>query len=164
MSFYFYEDFLADGADVADWLLVSALSAKSALSARNHFFMTENEISYIVRGAIFEIYNHFGPGLFESVYKEAIYIYLLKNNLSVQKEVGIAASYSTINLGLAYRMDILVENKVILEIKSVDAIIPIFEAQLITYLKLADKRLGYLINFNVNLLKDGFKRVVYKFE
>ena len=84
--------------------------------------MTENEITYIIRGVIFEIYNHFGPGLFESIYKEAVYVSLKNKGLFTQKEMGITAKYQNTDLGLAYRMDILVENKVIVEIKSVEAL------------------------------------------
>jgi GxxExxY protein len=121
--------------------------------------MTENEISYIIRGVIFEIYNHFGPGLFESVYKEAVYVSLKNKGLFTQKEMGITANYQNTDLGLAYRMDILVENKVIVEIKSVEALADIHKKQLLTYLKLSGMKLGLLVNFNTEIINKSIIRI-----
>lgn len=122
--------------------------------------MTENEISYIIRGSIFEIYNHFGPGLFESVYKEAVYVSLKNKGLFTQKEMGITAKYQNTDLGLACRMDILVENKVIVEIKSVEALADIHKKQLLTYLKLSCLKLGVLVNFNTETIDKSIIRIV----
>jgi GxxExxY protein len=122
--------------------------------------MTENEISYIIRGAIFEIYNHFGPGLFESVYKEAMYVSLKKRGLFIQKEIGVTAKYENTDLGLAYRMDILIENKVILEVKSIETLADIHKKQLRTYLKLSGMKLGLLVNFNTEIINKSIIRIV----
>jgi GxxExxY protein len=122
--------------------------------------MTENEISYIIRGAIFEIYNHFGPGLFESVYKEAMYVSLKKRGLFIQKEIGVTAKYENTDLGLAYRMDILIENKVILEVKSIETLADIHKKQLLTYLKLSGMKLGLLVNFNTEIINKSIIRIV----
>jgi GxxExxY protein len=101
--------------------------------------------------------------LLESAYTIALTRELQIRELKIRVHVPIEMDYKGELLGKVYVMDILVENEIILELKSVDAIEPIFKAQLITYLKLANKKLGYLINFNVPLLKDGFHRIVYKF-
>src|SRR5687768_15443475 len=122
--------------------------------------MTENEITYIIRGTIFEIYNHFGPGLFESVYKEAVFVSLKNKGLFTQKEMGIVAKYQNTDLGLAYRMDLLVESKVIVEIKSVDSLADIHKKQLLTYLKLSCLKLGLLVNFNTETINKSIIRIV----
>jgi GxxExxY protein len=122
--------------------------------------MSENQISYIIRGAIFEIYNHFGPGLFEQVYKEAMFVYIQKKGIEVQKEVGIAANYLSINLGIALRMDLLVGKKVIVECKSIECLGDIHKKQLLTYLKLTGLKLGILVNFNTDKIENSIIRVV----
>jgi GxxExxY protein len=124
--------------------------------------MTENEISYLIRGAIFKVYNNLGPGLFESVYESALFYELTKLNLKVQKQVEITIPYQEIILHPAFRIDLLVEDKVIIELKSVEDLAPIHHKQLITYLKLTNKKLGLLVNFNtLNILND-IKRIANK--
>lgn len=109
------------------------------------------------------MHRELGPGLLESAYVIALIKELTLRGIKTRVQVPVEMEYKGEPLGKIYVMDILVENEIILEIKSVDAIEPIFKAQLITYLKLASKNLGYLINFNVPLLKEGFQRIVYNF-
>jgi len=124
--------------------------------------MTENEISYLVRGAIFKVYNNLGPGLFESVYESALFYELIKLDLKVQKQVEIKIPYEEITLDPAFRIDLLVEDKVIIELKSVEDLAPIHHKQLTTYLRLTNKKLGILVNFNtLNILND-IKRIANK--
>ena len=112
--------------------------------------MTENEISYIIRGAIYKVYNKIGPGLLESAYESALAYELMKENLAVKTQVGLPFVYESILMEAGYRMDILVENKVIIEVKSVDQLADIHYKQLLTYLKLSGKKLGILVNFNTD--------------
>ena len=104
-----------------------------------------------------------GPGLLESVYQQCLAKEFNIRGLSYQKEVNIPLLYKGFVLNKDYVIDMLVENEIVLELKAVESILPVHEAQLISYLKLADKRLGFLINFNVPLLKNGFKRFVNNF-
>jgi GxxExxY protein len=122
--------------------------------------MAENEISKIIIGLAIEVYKSLGPGLLESCYKESLFYELRKADIIVEKEKPIPLIYNEIKLECGYRIDILVENKVVIEIKSVDALNEIHFAQTLTYMKLGNFRLGLLINFNVVLLKDGIKRIV----
>jgi len=124
--------------------------------------MTENEISYVVRGAIFKVYNNLGPGLFESVYESALFYELTKANLEVQKQIEIIIPYEEIILDPAFRIDLLVEDKVIIELKSVEDLAPIHYKQLSTYLRLTNKKLGLLVNFNTLNILDDIKRIVNK--
>ncbi len=124
--------------------------------------MTENEISYIIRGAIFNVYNKVGPGLLESAYEAALAYELKKEGVNVQTQVGLPFTYEEINLDIGYRLDILVENKVIIEVKSVESLADVHYKQLLTYLKLSDKRLGILVNFNTNEINKSIKRIVNK--
>ncbi|MFH6933555.1 GxxExxY protein [Flavobacterium sp. YO12] len=124
--------------------------------------MTENEISYLVRGAIFKVYNNLGPGLFESVYESALFYELEKLELKVKKQVAIIINYEEIILDAAFRLDLLVEDKVIIELKSVEELAPIHYKQIATYLRLSNKKLGILVNFNtLNILSD-IKRIANK--
>jgi GxxExxY protein len=123
----------------------------------------ENYLGGIILDACIAVHREPGPGLLESAYTLALATELRLRGLNVKVQVPVELTYKNTLLGKAYVMDLLVENLVILEIKSVEALAPIFEAQIITYLKLAGKHLGYLINFNVPLVKDGFKRIVYNF-
>jgi len=124
--------------------------------------MTENEISYLVRGAIFKVYNNLGPGLFESVYESALFYELEKLELKVKKQVEIIINYEEIILDGAFRLDLLVEDKVIIELKSVEELAPIHYKQIATYLRLSNKKLGLLVNFNtLNILND-IKRIANK--
>lgn len=125
--------------------------------------MTENEISYLIRGAIFKVCNNLGPGLFESVYESALYYELEKLDLKVQKQVEVIIPYEEITLDPAFRIDILVEDKVIIELKSVEDLAPIHYKQLATYLRLTNKKLGLLVNFNTTNILNDIKRIANKF-
>lgn len=121
--------------------------------------MTENELSRIVIGEAIHIHKTMGPGLLEKVYVQCLYYRLWKLGLSVKKEHPIPVVFEEVRMVCGYRADIIVENKIIVEVKSIDAIGDIHIAQLLTYLKFCNCRLGLLINFNVTLLKSGIKRV-----
>ncbi|HEY9046724.1 MAG TPA: GxxExxY protein [Ohtaekwangia sp.] len=112
--------------------------------------MTENEISYRIRGAIFRVYNNLGPGLLESVYQAALVHELTKAGLEARTEVELPVLYDNLYLDLGFRLDILVNNLVIIEIKSIEALHEVHHKQVLTYLRLADKRLGILVNFNTD--------------
>ncbi len=122
-----------------------------------------NEIGGIILDAAITVHKELGPGLLESAYQLALKRELELRGLRVRAKVPVDLIYKNVSLGKAYEIDLLVEEEVIVENKSTDGIIPIFTFQVITYLKLYGKNLGYLINFNVPLLKDGFKRIVYNF-
>jgi GxxExxY protein len=122
-----------------------------------------NEIGGIILDAAITVHRELGPGLLESAYELALARELTLRDLNIRTQVPVELRYKDAPLGKAYVMDLLVEELIIIEIKSAEALAPIFEAQLITYLKLAGKHLGYLINFNVPLLKNGFKRIVHNF-
>lgn len=119
-----------------------------------------NELSNIIIGAAIEVHKELGPGLFESAYEECFCYELTKRNLHFERQKSLPVIYKDISLDLGYRIDVIVENMVIVELKSVDKIVPVNKAQLITYLKLSKKWLGLLINFNVKLLPDGIERIV----
>jgi len=121
--------------------------------------MSLNEISYQIRGAVFDVYNELGPGLMENVYEKAFIIELLNRGLQVENQVPIEVRYKGCDLGLQYRVDLLVSKQVIIELKSVEILLPVHYKQLITYLKLAQKPLGFLINFYTNSIKDNIIRI-----
>lgn len=122
--------------------------------------MTENEIAKMVVDAAFQIHSKIGPGLLESAY-QALLSYELKNRkLSVETEVPMPLTYEGVYLDIGYRADLLVESKVIVELKSVEKVSDVHKKQLLTYLKVSDKRLGLLINFGEPLIKDGISRIV----
>ena len=123
--------------------------------------MTENEIATLVLDSAFSIHRKLGPGLFESVYKSILVHELDKRySLFLQKEVPIPIVWNEIKLELGFRADIIVENKLLVELKSVESIAPVHTKQVLTYLRLTDLRLGLLINFNEVLLKNGIHRIV----
>jgi len=122
--------------------------------------MTENEISYIIRGAIFKVYNAFGPGLLESVYVAALIFEINKKKLKVLKEVAIPVYYQNEKLEVGFRLDLLVENKVIIEVKSIEILADVHHKQVLTYLKLSNIKLGILVNFNVDDIELGIYRKV----
>jgi GxxExxY protein len=122
--------------------------------------MNENQIAKIIVDCCYRIHKKSGPGLLESVYLEILIYELKKAGLKCEKEVGIPINYDEIELDLGFRADIIVENLVIVELKSVEKVLPVHKKQLMTYLRLSDKKLGLLVNFNVNLIKDGIERVV----
>ncbi|MFN0176576.1 MAG: GxxExxY protein [Saprospiraceae bacterium] len=123
----------------------------------------KNEITRQILDASITVHRIMGPGLLESVYELCLKRELELRGLNVQNQVVIPLLYKGELLSKEYKIDLLVEDTVIVELKSVDIMLPVFEAQIISYLKLADKKVGLLINFNVPLLKDGFKRFVNNF-
>ena len=120
----------------------------------------ENKISYDIRGAAFNVYNNLGPGLLESVYEAAMSFELKEAGHKIKRQVGLPVKYKSEELELGFRLDLLVDKKVIIEIKSVDALAPVYYKQLLTYLRLTDLKLGILINFNSDDLGKNIKRVV----
>ena len=122
--------------------------------------MTENELAKIVVGLCLKIHRALGPGLLESVYEEVLCFELAKLGLKFNRQQGIVVAYEGINMDLGFRADIIVEDKLIVELKSVELIAPVHPKILLTYLRLTNKKLGLLINFNVELIKDGIKRIV----
>ena len=122
--------------------------------------MTENEIAKEIVDVAFKIHTTFGPGLLESVYETIMAYELQKHGLRVRRQQAIPVIYEDVKMDLGFRADLIVEDKVVVEIKSVEAIAPVHKKQLLTYLRLTDKRLGLLINFNVELIKNGITRVV----
>lgn len=119
----------------------------------------ENEISRIVVDAALCVHRHFGPGLIESVYEISLLHELKKRGLAADRQRAVTVQYDTITFDEAFRADVVVDEKVILEIKSVDDLHPVHKQQLLTYLRLTKMRLGLLINFNTPLIKDGIIRV-----
>lgn len=122
--------------------------------------MTENEIATIVVDASLRVHRTLGPGLLESVYQAALNYELQKRGLGVVQQLGLPVQYEEVKLDLGFRVDLIVGEKVVIEIKSVEALAAVHKKQLETYLRLMDLRLGLLINFNVALIKDGIQRVV----
>ena len=123
-------------------------------------FKTENEISYIIRGIVFDIYKKIGPGLYESVYEEILFYEIKKAGLKVKRQVEIPIIWDKIVLQKAFRADLIVEDKVLIEIKSVENIIKVHFKQISTYLKLTNLKLGLLINFNEGDINKGIKRYI----
>lgn len=126
--------------------------------------MKENELSRIIIGKAIEVHKILGPGLLESAYKECLYYEITNSGLYVAKEVPMPVVYKEVKLDHGYRIDLLVENKVVIELKTVDCFLDVHEAQILTYLKIGNFKLGLLINFNVSILKHGLKRYVNNLE
>jgi GxxExxY protein len=122
--------------------------------------MTENEISKIIIGLAIDVHRSLGPGLLENAYKECLFYKINKYGLFVEKEKVLPLIFEEVILDCGYRVDLLVENKFIIELKSVESLSEIHLAQTLTYLKLGNYKLGLLINFNEVLLKNGIRRVV----
>jgi GxxExxY protein len=122
--------------------------------------VTENEIAKHIVDAAFKIHTTLGPGLFESVYEAVMAQELARRGLHFIRQQAVPVVWENMHLEAGFRADLIVENKVIVEIKSIEAIAPVHRKQLLTYLRLANKRLGILINFDVDLIKDGIARVV----
>jgi GxxExxY protein len=122
--------------------------------------MHENDISKIIIECSIKVHKSLGPGLLESVYEATLNFELNKSGLNSQTQVPLPVYYEGTKLEVGFRADIIVENMVIIEIKSIETIAPVHKKQLLTYLKLSNKKLGLLINFNVELLKDGITRIV----
>lgn len=134
--------------------------AKKAQGAQR--IMTENEIAAIIFDASLKIHKHIGPGLLESAYEECLFYELRQNGLLVEKQKAMPFMYNEVRMDVGYRLDLLVENKVVIEVKACEGLTDVHLAQVLTYLKLTNCKLGLLINFNVALLKNGFRRVVNK--
>lgn len=124
--------------------------------------LTENEISKIILDIAFDIHINLGPGLFESVYEEVLFYELTNYGLKIKRQKAIPVFWQELIMDVGFKADLIVENKVIIEIKSIEALAPIHYKQLTTYLKITNLKLGLLINFNEYLLKDGIKRIANK--
>ena len=122
--------------------------------------MTENEIAHRVIGAAIDVHSGLGPGLLENVYKNCLFYKIRKSGLFVEKEKEMPVIFEEVKLDCGYRLDLLIERKLVVEIKSVEALHDLHLAQILTYLKLGGYKLGLLINFNVARLKQGLKRVI----
>jgi len=122
--------------------------------------MNLNDLTYEIIGCAYKVHSNLGPGLLESTYEVCLEYELIKKRFNVLRQVALPVVYDEIKLDAGYRIDLIVNNLVIIEIKSVDALAPIHTAQVLTYLKLADKKLGLLINFNETDLKKGIKRLI----
>ncbi|MFN3941378.1 MAG: GxxExxY protein [Flavobacterium sp.] len=122
--------------------------------------MSENEISHTIIGCAIEVHKQLGPGLLESAYQECLYYELVNKGLKVEKEKALPIVYKEIKLDHGYRIDLLVENKVVIELKTVEDFTEVHTAQVLTYLKLGQYKLGLLLNFHVSTLKEGIKRII----
>ena len=121
--------------------------------------MTENELSRVAFESALKVHKNLGPGLLESSYEECLFYELNKLGLVVERQKALPLIYETVKLDIGYRIDLLIENKLIIELKAVEVLNDVHFAQLLTYLKLSNCKLGLLINFNVSLLKNGIKRI-----
>ncbi len=117
-------------------------------------------VAKMIVDAAFQVHKELGPGLLESVYESCLAYELEHRGVKVERQVALPITYKGVRLDAGLRLDMLVENLVIVELKAVETMVPLFDAQLLTYLKLTQKRLGLLVNFNVPLIKDGIKRIV----
>ncbi len=126
--------------------------------------MTENEIARVIVDAAYKVHTTLGPGLLESVYEAALAYELQQRGLAVAKQVSIPVAYENVRFEEGFRADLIVEDKVIVELKAVEEVLAVHKKQLLTYLRLADKRLGLLINFGAALIKDGISRIVNRLE
>jgi GxxExxY protein len=142
-----------------NWRSLAFLGAFVAL-CENGFKMTENEIATIIVDASFKVHTTLGPGLLESVYESVLFYELEKRGLSVSKQQVIPISYDGKQFEEGFRADLIVEDKIIVELKSVEKVMPVHKKQLLTYLRLSDRKLGLLVNFGDNLIKNGISRVI----
>lgn len=126
--------------------------------------MQLNPMSRIILDSAFKVHSALGPGLLESAYQGCLIHELHKQGLEVRSEVALPVIYDGVTLDIGYRLDLLVEDSIIIEVKAIDKLLPIHQAQLLSYLKLSGKQLGFLMNFNVVRLKDGLRRVVNNFQ
>ncbi len=124
--------------------------------------MTENELSHLVVGCAMRVHSALGPGLLESAYEACLQFELTKSGLKVEAQKPLPLVYESVQLECGYRVDLLVEGKLIIEVKSIEALAEIHFAQVLTYLRLSDLRLALLLNFNVVHMKDGIRRIVNK--
>lgn len=121
--------------------------------------MTENELSKIVFDSALRVHRNLGPGLLESSYEECLFYELNKSRLLIERQKALPLIYEDIRLDVGYRVDLLIEKKLVIELKAVEALNEVHFAQMLTYLKLSNCKLGLLINFNVTLIKNGIKRI-----
>ncbi len=126
-------------------------------------YLDENKLSNLVIGLALDVHTKLGPGLLEKAYQECLFYTISKSGLCVEKEKAMPLIYEEVKLDIGYRVDLLVENKLVIETKSAEALNEIHIAQTLTYLKLGNFKLGLLLNFNVPKLKDGIKRIVYNY-
>ena len=122
--------------------------------------MTDNEVTHAIIGAAIEVHRLLGPGLLESAYEECLARELGLRELRVERQKPIPLVYKNVKLDCGYRLDLFVESRIVVELKSVEALAPIHEAVILTYIRLSGCRLGLLINFNVMVLKEGIKRYI----
>ena len=122
--------------------------------------MTNNELTYEIRGAIFDVYNELGPGLLESVYEEALVFELKERGLKVERQMEVPIRYKGNELKTPLRLDLIIENTIIVELKSVEEMKPVFAKQLLTYLRLLNKHVGLLVNFSAVNMQEGIQRIV----
>ena len=122
-----------------------------------------NKFGALILDSSIEVHKQLGPGLLESVYELSLFKELSSRKVKAQRQVPIPVLYKGEDLNAEFKIDILVENEIVIELKAVEIILPVHKAQLLTYLRLSEKRLGYLINFNVPKLVDGFNRIVNNF-
>jgi GxxExxY protein len=123
-----------------------------------------NQLTDMVIGCAIEVHKQLGPGLLESTYEECLTYELIQKGLFIERQKPLPVIYKDVNLECGYRMDILVDHRLVVEIKAVDSIMPVHEAQVITYLKLSKCKVGLLLNFNVKLMKSGIRRIVNNYE
>lgn len=122
--------------------------------------MTDNQLSYQIRGAIFEVYNTLGPGLLETVYEEALCYELQQYGLKVERQLEVPIRYKEASLSTPLRLDVIVEDQIIIELKSVKELLDVHYKQLLTYLRLMNKSLGILVNFNTDDISSSIRRVI----
>ncbi|CAD6493572.1 MAG: PD-(D/E)XK nuclease superfamily protein [Candidatus Argoarchaeum ethanivorans] len=149
---------MQDRASVKHLLVEQTIIYKTTEDTEDTENMELNGISEKIIGVAMQVHSTLGPGLLESAYEACLKYELEKRGLKVLSQVGLPVIYDGMKIDLGYRLDLLVEDSVIVELKAVNTITPVHEAQLLSYLKLSGKRLGLLINFNVTLLKDGITR------
>mgnify|MGYP003733841447 CR=1 FL=1 len=137
-----------------------SLSPRTSPRRANHLSVTENEIAHQILDSAYRVHSKLGPGLFESVYEAALAYELAQRGLNVSRQFPIPVIYESIQIEAGFRADLLVEGKVIVELKFIEAITPVHHKQLLTYLRLSNTRLGLLLNFNVPRLKEGITRLV----
>ena len=121
---------------------------------------SENELSAIIVDSCIKVHRTLGPGLLESVYEEVLAYELQNRGLCVERQMNIPVVYDSVRMDIGFRVDMVIENSVILELKSVELVQPVHKKQLLTYLKLTNMKLGLLLNFNVNLMREGISRIV----
>jgi len=121
--------------------------------------MTENELSKVIVDVAYKVHTKLGPGLLESVYEEILYYEFVKHGFHVERQRAIPVIWDNLKMEIGFRADLIIENKVIIEIKSVELVAPVHAKQLLTYLRITGIKLGLLINFNEELIKDGIRRI-----